>query len=264
MLVENLARLRSLLELAICELLNSTLRPEIYDKTSPFLDRLADWLVSEGGSGRTVTVVTTNYDFVLEDAVCRRLRFAGEDIERVVDYGFSWRSTATGQLRHRPDRPLVRFLRLHGAVNWLRCRMCEFIYVNQRGPVFHQPDRSRDDGGNTCHCSALRLQRVIVAPSIVQKMEDADLQIVWKAALEELRLSSRWNILGYSMPNEDVAVRSIFIRALRGRQESPEIRVFERNASLENRFRLLLGHLRFVSSGVEEYISGLPEPHRTA
>jgi hypothetical protein len=259
MMVDDLIRLRSLFELAVCELLMHPTRPELARETAPLLDQLGDWLVNQGAAGSPVTIITTNYDFVLEEAICRRIRRLGLDPEKAVDYGFTWRSGPMGELIHRSSTPMVRFIRLHGASNWLRCRLCGFVYISQYGPTFHQSDRAKDDYGNMCHCSALRLQRVIVAPSIVRRVDDADLLTLWKAALEELRLASQWAILGYSLPNEDVAIRSIFIRALRGRSDPPRVRIYERSATPEPRFRFLFGNtVEFSCGGVEEFIDTLP------
>jgi NAD-dependent SIR2 family protein deacetylase len=255
---DHLARLRSLFELAICELLSLSIDADLERQTLNMRDALSDWVVNNGIAGVPVTIITTNYDFVLEDAICRHLRFRHIPLERSMDYGLTWRSPFTGELQHRPTKPIVKFVRLHGGVNWLRCRMCQFTYINQRGPIFHQSDRAYDDSGNTCHCAARRLQRVIVAPSFVRNVQDSDLHTIWKAALEELRLGSHWRILGYSLPNEDVAIRSIFIRALRGRREAPVVQVYERNADLEERFRLLFGSVCFSAKGVEDFISRLP------
>jgi hypothetical protein len=257
MTADDVTRLRSLFELGICELLSLSLRPTVESETAYLLDLLADWIVTLGQRGTPVTVVTTNYDFVLEDAICRRLRYLGVEADGAIDYGFTWRSTKTGELRHRPIAPMARFIRLHGAINWLRCRMCGFVYINQWGPIFHQTDRASDDRGNTCHCQALRLQRVIVAPSIVRRLEDTDIHTAWKAALEELRLAGRWTILGYSLPNEDVAIRSIFIRALRGRREPPLVEVFEKNSALEPRYRILFGNIKFSAAGAQEFVRNL-------
>jgi len=260
MLVDNLARLRSLFELAICELLMHPLRAELARESAALLDQLADWVINEGSAGNPVTLITTNYDFVLEGEICRRMRRLGLNAGGAIDYGFTWRSSSLGELIHRPSRPIVRFIRLHGAINWLRCRMCGFVYINQYGATFHQSDRSKDDYGNMCHCSAVRLQRVIVAPSIVRRVDDADLQTLWKAAMEELRIANRWRILGYSLPNEDVAIRSIFIRALRGRSDAPDIYIYERTAAPRARFQLLFGYdTPYSVGGVEEFITTLPE-----
>lgn len=69
---------------------------------------------------------------------------------------------------------------------------------------------------NICECGGL-LRGTLVVPSTVRNVRDANLLGIWQAALEEIRLADRLIILGYSMPAEDITVRSLLMRALNGR-----------------------------------------------
>jgi hypothetical protein len=52
---------------------------------------------------------------------------------------------------------------------------------------------------------------------------------VWKAAFEELRTADYWYMIGYSLPIDDYAIRSMLMRALasRGLQGQPNIEVYQ-------------------------------------
>jgi hypothetical protein len=68
----------------------------------------------------------------------------------------------------------------------------------------------------------------MVAPSFVRDIRDPNLLQVWNSALEAMRQAEKWVIIGYSMPAEDIAIRSMFIRAFHGHRREPQITVVQR------------------------------------
>jgi hypothetical protein len=61
------------------------------------------------------------------------------------------------------------------------------------------------------------------------------------------------------MPPEDVAIRSLLLRAFRGRPRPPAVHLVERgpNPEVENRYRLLFPDLDFQGRGVEGLVESL-------
>jgi hypothetical protein len=187
-----------------------------------------------------------------------------------VDFGFSWREHSTGRflepLHHPPALPRVRVLKLHGSLNWLKCPLCGFVYINTTGSIFQQAFREdKIDYNNTCVCGHGPVRAVIVAPSMVRSIQDPNLLTIWRAALESMRTAKEWVIAGYSLPPEDIAIRSIFIRAYHGRgrkNKPPKIRVVQRSkdTKMESRYRLLFPDCAFEYGGFEKYVKSLPTP----
>lgn len=75
----------------------------------------------------------------------------------------------------------------------------------------------REPGGirrplRPCHETGNRkLYRL--SPSFVREIREPNLVAVWKNALDFLRGSDHWIIIGYSFPDEDVGIRALFTRA---------------------------------------------------
>ena len=92
---------------------------------------------------------------------------------------------------------------------------------------------------------------------MVRQIREPNLLMVWQRSLETLRRAKRWIIIGYSLPGEDLAIRSILMRAERGHQASPNIEVFQRDATLLDRFRLLFPSCRYELGGIERFIDDL-------
>ncbi len=265
--------LRTLLEEAVIHAIQAG-----PDSAEAALDRLTDWILglSDGG-GPPLTIVSTNYDNVVESQLFEKIVFdprapSENAIGESVDLGFSWREHATGKylehVNHPPPAPRVRVLKLHGSLSWLKCPLCGFIYVNTTGDVVEQAFREdKIDYNNTCVCGHGPVRAVLVAPSMVRSVLDPNLLTIWRSALESLRLADQWVIAGYSLPPEDIAIRSIFVRAFNARRPrggAPRIRVvqFERDETTEHRYRLLFPDVEFEYGGFERFVEALPDPPR--
>ena len=61
----------------------------------------------------------------------------------------------------------------------------------------------------------------------------------------------------YSLPPEDLAIRSILMRAERGHTGPLEIDVIEKNGALEGRFKLLFPGCTYKVTEFQEYIKDL-------
>jgi hypothetical protein len=113
-------------------------------------------------------------------------------------------------------------------------------------------------GANTCHCGYRPLRHVIVAPSFVRDVRDPMLREIWRNALEALRQADMWVIVGYSLPPEDVAIRSMFLRAYQGRDTAAQPQVVvvqkEEKAPELTRYRLLFPQHSYVAGGLSGYL----------
>jgi hypothetical protein len=122
------------------------------------------------------------------------------------------------------------------------------------------------------------LQSLLVAPSFVRDIRDPNLLSTWNGAFEALRRAQEWIIVGYSMPPEDVAIRSMFFRAYQSRKrdgDDTRIRVFQKRwidpklpagiqdyerkkpDPIEANFKLLFPKCEYSVGGFEEFVDSL-------
>jgi hypothetical protein len=264
---KQLEDMRTLLEQAIVEAITTGND----DVSTERLEKLSDWILGARG-GSPITVVSTNYDTLIEERLFTKMTLY-EELGRVadVDLGFSWREHRTGTflepVNHTGTSPIVRVFKLHGSVSWLKCPLCGFIYVNTVGSIYGQAFRGdKVDYNNTCLCGHGPVRSVIVAPSMVRSIQEPNLLTIWRSALEAMRTADEWIIAGYSLPSEDIAIRSILLRAYhgRGRRPPPRITVVQqgREDETEGRYVTLLPSCTFTYDGFEQFIDALPEPSR--
>lgn len=244
------------------------------DRASSRLERVVDWIEDLRAVHGSVAIISTNYDTEIEQALYRRLGY--EAVWKTVDFGLPVREPQSGTIYRRPaGPPRLAVYKLHGSLNWVRCDLCENVYVNpvsvtayipflldtkdggsrqprgrpRLGPYRDLVEHLRRSNATQCHCLYRPLRHLMVAPSFVRDLRDTNLQHVWRSALETLRAAEEWYIAGYSLPAEDIAIRAMFLRALHGRddQRPPEVTVVQKGRDAYPRYQLLLPMIRHWS-----------------
>lgn len=253
-----LIRFRTLVERAIFEALDWPYDPLNEDEIPRPLADLTKWLMGQRKTGgKTVGIISSNYDIAVETELFKI--YAKAKIEEEFDFGFCWREPVGmgAEVYKRPLNPSFRLYKLHGSLNWLRCEMCDHTYINKKGVIAHHSFDNEISPHNTCHCRHAPLRSVIVAPSLVRDIRDVNLLEVWKNTVELLRTASEWVIIGYSFPPEDIAIRSLFIRAFQGRTVKPEIKIIQSVKDKEafSRFKLFFPKCEYATGGLEAFLS---------
>ena len=250
-----LLNFRYLLNRAVCEVLMDH-EQEAYeedDEQEALLNRFVAPI--KAGSGGQTTIITTNYDLSI-DTVFRK-----EISRQEVDLGIAYRDPASSKIVPQPHDPKLQYYKLHGSLNWTRCDLCGYYYINPEGNIAFQVYREAIDDGNTCTCSdSLKLKSVLVAPSIVRDIRDPNLLQVWKGAMEAVRTADELVFVGYSLPAEDLAIKSIIVRGLNGRcnKRAPKITVVQwKEAAKPNYINLFGKDITYMSEGLPQYLDSL-------
>jgi hypothetical protein len=139
---------------------------------------------------RSSTVITFNYDLVLDDALTRvRVRPEYELDNPQFD-------------EPSESSVAVSLLKLHGSTNWAICSdsKCNRIHVLSQKAT-SDPDMFRSKTCATCGKSDLRL--LLVPPSWDKSEYSRVMQPVWKKAVAALKNATRICVIGYSMPETD-------------------------------------------------------------
>ncbi len=150
------------------------------------------------GVSSDVSVVTTNYDIVVERVLRHRL------MQRPPSPGCFYGGLPRPQIltgapqpfsRWAPDRTIemtgsIPVFKLHGSLNWTLRGRSVLAYQDMRAAFRH--------GGDAA-----------IIPPIPEKPVPSWLQAVWTEAEESLRSSDVWVVCGYSMPEYDTQVMGI-------------------------------------------------------
>jgi len=160
----------------------------------------------------------------------------------------------------RPNPPWFRYYKLHGSLNWLRCDLCEHVYLNYEWEIFGLVMEEKIHDYNSCHCGHGKLGLLLVTPSYMRDVREPNLTEIWRHAVEVLRTSEKWVIAGYSLPADDLLIRSMFIRAYAGRtKDPPEVTVaaWGEDDQRDARYRLLFPACKITRDGFGNHIGRL-------
>jgi hypothetical protein len=294
---DGMARLRVVFDRAICEVLSTRRSARDSDSISCDGDgarlnatdfgsdqsetwtRLGTYLRSKTRSPTDhLTIITTNYDLLM-DAAAREVVGEYTEDSASIDLGFEFRNVGSGKLIARPPRRLpeprlngrLALFKLHGSLNYLRCEVCDQVYVNPNGNIAHLAFERQPRPENTCHCGHGPLRHVIVAPSTVRTYRIPQVLAIWAAATEAMRTAREWIFAGYSLPSEDLAIRSLLFRAWHARglwrdetkpidewrfQPKPAITVVQKGKGARQAYELLFGSgIHYMGNGLDKWLS---------
>lgn len=208
-----------------------------------------------------VTIITTNYDMVIDDA------FQKEANENKIFYGFPYRSIQTGDIIYRPDECRLNYYKLHGSLNWLMCSLCGRYYINWDYSIANLAYTEKTEDYNRCHCNKdMRLSAVLIAPSTVRDIRDSNLLQIWKEAQEAIWKADKLIMVGYSLPAEDLAIKSIILRGLNGNwsKKMRELEIVqykdEARPNYINAFGEAFNEKHYYNLGLEAYLQS-KHPH---
>jgi NAD-dependent SIR2 family protein deacetylase len=209
-------------------------------RRSVTFDRFAETLAEDD------VVITTNWDLLLDRTLDERFGPPGDGTSFGTPLaGFerpaAERRASGGRVRKGPW-----LLKLHGSLNWLWCTQCGGLTIDRRRRRPSERTATHDDPFSfRCPCGG-QFTGLIVTPTFLKRYENHHVGGVWTAALQSPIHATDWTFIGYSLPEDDVAVRALLLKAL----------VSNRRAVLERRPGVKPVQVRLVMWSK----TGSPEP----
>ena len=249
--ITELRELRRTLVYAICLALK-----EIRDNDRGLSHRFILNLTAED------SVLSLNYDLIIDNAVLR----GGLDLDYHITLRNSINFARSPQLRDIRNQESRSVFKLHGSLNWLYCPRCQAIDVTPRekGALYIY-----DRGHPASHCKdcGVRYRPIIITPTFLKSYGNSFLTQIWREAETELTNADEVIFIGYSLPDADIILRTIFMRALfenrmrRRREKSREthkVRVVDLANGPDNethrRYGRLFGTIDYDWTGFADYI----------
>ncbi|GEM_PF-1745771 len=160
------------------------------------------------------TTVSTNWDTIWDKVVINNM----EKRNFYVDYGGPVFRIVNDCVNIPSKEQLgLKLLKLHGSFNWLECPRCHTIFASQDNLSW----RSCFDPISClrCTCSAgsieePKLRALFLTPTMLKKIKNPILQIIWDEALHVLSNAREIIFIGYSFPFADYELRYLFRRSI--------------------------------------------------
>jgi NAD-dependent SIR2 family protein deacetylase len=208
----------------------------------------------------TVTLITTNYDLLLDKAqgiIHDHWRIPGHewahpprtaDLVRFaygIPLGGVWSEEQTFTSRSSFDAPQPRIINLykvHGSINWAYCDTCRITYISM----------TRKDWAETfaadppiCHvCQRSHYRWIVVPPEPNKKYRDPVLLDVQRQATDALGLATDVIFIGYALADIDSELKTLVLsghQRARAAGRTWRYCLFERNPDVQARFQNALG-----------------------
>lgn len=145
-------------------------------------------------------LVTTNWDLLLDAARDGKYGSAPED------YGTTGNVVLENASTPRGDRR-PKLLKLHGSLSWRYCQRCQRLVID---PLHHVAGERELRARCVCTC---RFSELIVTPGFVREYRNVHLLTIWREALMTLAHADHWVFIGYSLPPDDVGIRTLLLKA---------------------------------------------------
>ena len=175
-----------------------------------------------------IAVITTNWDILLDNSLedlTRRYSIINEDKLAVVDYCCYISSLEKNDEYIKPGLLAlgkggynIKYLKLHGSMNWLHCPNCQRMYVKFGEKTILQ---------NKQHCrhcmvnykfseneSSIELRGNLLLPTFIKDLSNIQIQLIWQNAGIELSEASKVVFIGYSLPQADFEIRQLLSRCI--------------------------------------------------
>ncbi len=253
--VEVLSKIREHLIYALYKLLKERLGPHSPGLMEEFIQKLDPEDV----------IVSLNYDLIVDNAQKRVwARQYGYDSEPTLDYGIPVRTVyhLDGFTQREHSAVGQKLLKPHGSLNWLYCPLCQQIDVFEGekavGRIFRETDETE------CGQCRVRYDPIIITPTFLKSYGNSFVAQIWRATEAALRDAQEIIFLGYSLPDADMMLRTMFSRAwyMNQAQHRPRCRILvvdkpsrkaQEDATLE-RFTRLFGTVDYSKDGFKHYV----------
>lgn len=211
---DQLAQVRDALEYAIFALLELRLRKVGQNHYVRFLQLLFRQ------SSSPVTLVSLNYDLIADNALIH----VGERTGRpgLPDYGCDIATDA-----YRNADKFGTLYKLHGSLNWLYCPGCNRldVGVSEAGRMYkvvnqlfqedwHRLEDRYASAVDRCRDCGAQVRPVMITPSFLKDYRNPHITRTWYEAERALRKAQRVIMIGYSLPEDDLAVTYLLKRGL--------------------------------------------------
>jgi hypothetical protein len=182
------------------------------------------------------TLITFNYDLVVETALYKRKRWNPTD-----GYGLEFKApeTVSESNMFKTQIPLYK---LHGSLNWDSSALQLSYFYDDNKPIF--PGFGDDDFRPSRRYEG-KFVRNWLMPSFVKKFSVPGLLTVWTKALDTLRRAEEVIIIGYSLPETDSA--ACLLLGTSGLSVKRLTLVNPEADSLRDRYRSITGNTQIAS-----------------
>ncbi len=211
-------------------------------------------------------IVCLNYDLIVDLAVEYVLRRKKKSSYKGVNYGIPARNVFSfydlEKRKYAGDG--YKLLKPHGSLNWLYCPLCQQIDIFEGdkaiGRIFREADKVKQ-----CEKCHVRYDPIIITPTFLKSYKNSFMTQIWQATEAALREADEIVFIGYSLPDADMMLRTMFSRAwyVNRTQHGSGCQIMvvdmpssdEQAKATQKRYERLFGDVGYFRDGFENYVN---------
>ncbi len=231
----------------------------------------------------TMTIVTTNYDLVLDGNIKTEINGWGLDQDN-RPIGYDWLYSLEGRMKRvysrrridganiAPELPLIpatgrraKIIKIHGSVNWGYCPSCrEAFLINDPEPgIFHEPSTQHQCRIPGCQQYIRRLfttpAEMFMARLNMEPYKREVFEHLWQNAEQAILDADNLIFIGYSLPPEDRHVRMWLAKAKALTRRMTNVIVVSNGRDVARRYESVFGgDMHFFDRGLLSFIEENP------
>lgn len=177
-----------------------------------------------------IAIITSNWDILLDNELNKLTREFSENDQRVgnkrlavLDYCCYISSLQNdefikpGLFALGKEGYNIKYLKLHGSMNWLHCPNCQRMYIkynvktmlsNQKYCKHCKTNYGLDN------VKSIELKSNLLLPTFIKDLSNIQIQLIWQNAGIELSEASKIVFIGYSLPHADFEIRQLLSRCI--------------------------------------------------
>lgn len=226
----------------------------IYSSSNVALyDNIAQFFIKKrlkaGLNNDTFSIITLNWDTILDKYIyknCMINNLAHPKKLIYPDYccyNYDINSEVPSIYIKAKGNYNIKFMKLHGSINWLVCSNCGRLYTDYDKILSLQYDNTEKVSCKFCESlnRTYILKRMIITPTFIKAFNDLHLKTIWHNAYLDLCEADEIIFIGYSFPEADFELRYLLKKAIK---PNAKIKVILHNQDNPKLYRSILKNIR--------------------
>lgn len=268
---KKLDEIRDNLNLAILVVFHDAVNRLVGQGGDEFYKQLGCFFINERLLNKQFSIVSLNWDTVVEDCIYWCLQKSAGLGKVDIDYCCYTSPIGDGCV-HTPSIlqkakgiKNIKLLKMHGSANWIRCPNCNRLFTGIGSTdsiwdlyVFPRACRHCCSSGKAEEVTRTpNLEPFFISPTYLKVFSNAHIQMTWYNAHVELQEADKVVFVGYSLPEADYHLRTLLRRSIRRTAEIEVVLVRSDKAPRG----CLPSHSRFYASKRYEDFFGYTKVH---
>lgn len=225
---KKLDEIRDKLNLAILVVFHDAVDQLVRKSGDEFYKLLGCFLINERLLDKQFSIISLNWDSVIEECVYWCLKKIGGLRKADIDY-CCYTSPIGQHCVHTPSIlqkakgiKNIKLLKMHGSANWIRCPNCNRLYTGIGSSdsvwnlyVFPRACHHCCDVEKKENTLTTNVEPFFISPTYLKVFNNAHIQMTWYNAHVELQEADKVVFVGYSLPEADYHLRTLLRRSIR-------------------------------------------------